>query len=70
MAERYLMNPMTGSVDLASVWEEEYEKAKAAGFPQESLWSEGDLDTLVEVVPNIDGTPEYNPNCDEWRPVE
>ena len=66
---RYLMNINTGRVAPASEWEEEYEVAKAAGFPQESLWHEGDLESLEEVVRNIPGESGYDPDYGEWRPT-
>jgi len=63
------MNPATGSVAPASEWQAEYAEAAAAGFPDESLWHDGDLDGLVEVVPNEAGRPGYDADYGDWRPV-
>ena len=62
----YLMNPMTGSVDTLKEWQKVFENCTPDEWGGETFEAAG----LVEVVPNIEGQPDYDPSYGEWRPAE
>ena len=62
---KMFMNPATGSVAPASEWRAEFEAATPEEWGGENFEDAG----LVEVVENREGTPGYDPDYGDWRPM-
>ena len=62
----YLMNPATGSVASLEEWQEDFEHLSADEWGGDSFEDAN----LIEVVPNVEGQPDYDPSYGEWRPAE
>ena len=61
--EKMLMNPYTGSVAPEGEWRADFENMTAEEWGGENF----EDNALVEVVPNVKGTPGYNPEYGDWR---
>lgn len=58
-----LMNPNTGSVASREEWEADFQSMTAEEWGGEKFEDAG----LVEVTPNIENTPDYDPQAGDWR---
>ena len=63
MNANYLMNPHTGTVQTRDEWLADFGACEPEEWGGENF---EDAD-LIEVVPNIEGEPGYDPDCGEWR---
>lgn len=65
----YLMNPYTGSVDTLENWQDDFD-ACTEDEREMNGWPENFEDAdLVEVVPNSENDPDYDPAYSDWRPA-
>ena len=63
--ETFLMNPHTGTVQTEEEWYEDYLDCTPEEWGGESFEDA----ELVEVVKNIPGEQDYDPDAGEWREI-
>ena len=65
--DKMLMNPVTGSVAPESEWRQDF--ADVAPEDRIDVWGGPRFENggLIEVVPNIEGQPGYDPHYGDWR---
>lgn len=65
--DKMLMNPVTGSVAPESEWRQDF--ADVAPEDRVDVWGGPRFEDggLIEVIPNIQGQPGYDPNYGDWR---
>ena len=68
--ETMLMNPATGSVATLEEWKADFNEISPEDRPE--VWGGQNFEDsgLIEVVPNVEGQPGYDPNYGEWREAE
>ena len=69
-ATRYFMNPVTGSVASLEEWKADFADISPEERPE--VWGGQKFEDggLIEVVPNVEGQPGYDPNYGDWREAD